>query len=41
MVPDEPFCLDVDVKVVVEQIDVRYEDDADELLLDKDVNARV
>ena len=41
MVPDEPFCLDVDVKVVVEQVDVRHEDDADELLLllDKDVNA--
>ena len=41
MVPDEPFCLDVDVKVVVERVDVIYEDDADELLLlDKDVNAK-
>ena len=40
MVPDESFCLDVDVKVVVEQVDVRHEDEADELLLllDEDVN---
>ena len=37
--PDEPLCLDVDVKVV-EQVDVGYEDDSDELLLlDNDVNA--
>ena len=42
MVPDEPFCLDVDVKVVVEQVDVRHEDDAGELLLlDGEVNAEV
>ena len=33
MVSDEPFCLDIDVKVVVEQVDVRHEDDTDELLL--------
>ena len=41
MVPDESFCLDVDAKVVVEQVDVRREDDADVLLLllDKDVDA--
>ena len=33
--PDEPLCLDVDVKIA-EQVDVRYEDDSDEsLLLDK------
>ena len=39
--PDEPLCLDVDVKVVVEQVDVGYEDDSDELLLlDNDVNAK-
>ena len=36
--PDEPLCLDVDVKVA-DQVDVRYEDDSDEsLLLDNDVN---
>ena len=41
MVPDEPLCLDVDVKVVVGQVDVRHEDEVDELLLlDEDVNAR-
>ena len=38
---DEPLCLDVDVKVVVEQIDVGCADVADELLLlDNDVNCR-
>ena len=43
MVSDEPFCLDIDVKVVVEQVDTRHEDDADELLLllDEDVNVIV
>ena len=42
MVPDESFCLDVEVKVVVEQVDVGHEDNADELLLlDDDVNAGV
>ena len=41
MVPDEPFCLDDEVKVVVGQVDVRHEDDTDELLLLKDGNADV
>ena len=42
MVPDEPFCLDDEVKVVVGQVDVRHEDDTDELLLLKNgVNADV
>ena len=42
MVPDEPFSLDDEVKVVVGQVDVRHKDDADELLLLKDgVNADV
>ena len=37
--PDEPLCLDVDVKVA-EQVDVRYEEASDEpLLLDNDVNS--
>ena len=37
--PDEPFCLDVNVKVV-EQVDVRCEDGSDEpLFFDNDVNA--
>ena len=37
---DEPLCLDVDVKVVVEQMDVGCAKFADELLLllDNDVN---
>ena len=33
IIPDEPFCLDVDVKIVVEQVDVRHKGNADELLL--------
>ena len=38
---DEPLCLDVDVKVVVEQMDVGCAESADELLLlDNDVNCR-
>ena len=41
MVHDEPFCLDDDVKVVVGQVDVRHEDDTDELLPLKDGNADV
>ena len=37
--PDEPLCLDVDVKVV-EQVDVGCEDGSDEALcFDNDVNA--
>ena len=37
--PDEPLCLDVDVKVV-EQVDVKCEDGPDEpLSFDNDVNA--
>ena len=41
MALDEPLCLDVDVRVVVEQVDVGYADDVDELLLpDNEVNAK-
>ena len=37
--PDEPLCLDVDVKVV-EQVDDRGEDGSDEpLFFDNDVNS--
>ena len=41
MVPDEPFCLDDEIEVVVGQVDVRHKDDIDEPLLLKDINADV